>query len=624
MTFGKFIEKTKAVHQNEYEYFEDSFKDRTKIKIKCKKHGIFEQHTISHLNGCGCPVCYKERKKELENIKKTPIKLKDFLISLNMEENALFESNINKEHICLFIKHRMVDKHNRLSSNVCYNKWLIDNNYKKELILIYSLTKFAEEVNLITRCKYILNNNVAKYVCCVCSKEIDGYNNEKYCSVECRQKTFKEKVFCKICGKETYGPRHEYCSRVCLNLDLEVVKIRSENSYKGILANNNGIHTSTTEKTKNKIKETNILKYGVKHYSELIGIHSKIKKFQQYKPTFNLDNIPTKENRLWECLKCGKMVYENQKSHHNSLIRCFNCYPKFETKAEIELADYINSFNFEVVRNDRKLISPLELDIYVPEKKLAIEYNGIYWHSASCKSEEDKQYHLNKTKLCKEQNIDLLHIWDVEWNNPIKQKIWKSIIKTKLGFNNKIYARKTEVSVINDISLVRKFLNENHLQGFVGSEIKIGLYYENELVSLATFKKPSYNKSYDYEISRYANKIGISVIGGFSKIIKFFERNFKWDKLITYADKRYSEGNVYKQYGFNELADTQVNYFYFKPSENKLYPRIKFQKHKLKDLLETFDSDLSESNNMYNNGYHRIWDCGNKSLVYQKPNCTLL
>jgi hypothetical protein len=209
--------------------------------------------------------------------------------------------------------------------------------------------------------------------------------------------------------------------------------------------------------------------------------------------------------------------------------------------------------------------------------------------------------------------IHLIHIFENEWNDLIKQDIWKSIISNKLNKNQRIYARNTDVMEISSDKSI-SFLEENHLQGGVGAKYHIGLFYNNELVSVATFGKSRFNKNYDYELIRFANKKYTSVIGGFSKLLKYFERNYNPKNLITYADRRLSIGNLYEKSGFEFLRDTNPNYFYTRDFKI-IQSRHQFQKHKLNNLLENFDPDLSEHENMLNNNYYRIYDCGNK--VYE-------
>ena len=191
------------------------------------------------------------------------------------------------------------------------------------------------------------------------------------------------------------------------------------------------------------------------------------------------------------------------------------------------------------------------------------------------------------------------------------------MIKSRLGLNNKIFARKCIIKELKS-SECRDFLNENHLQGFCQAKINVGLFYEDELVSVMTFSKPRFNKKYEYELIRFASKRNYTVIGGASKLWKYFVNEYSPKSVITYANRRFSNGDLYYKLGFNLLEIVYPNYFYFKEGDLKLYSRVKFQKHKLKDVLDTFDENLTETENMFNNNYKRIFDCGNLKFEWIK------
>ena len=181
-------------------------------------------------------------------------------------------------------------------------------------------------------------------------------------------------------------------------------------------------------------------------------------------------------------------------------------------------------------------------------------------------------------------------------------------------YEQKIFARKCEVKKIEDVS---EFIEKNHLQGNIQAKYKYGLFYKDELVSTMTFGKPRFNTKYDWEILRFCSKTNTNIIGGFSKILSFFRKQNK-GSMITYSDKRYSNGNVYLKNGFVQLKDSSPNYWYIK-NKNIVGSRIKFQKHKLKNILEIYNPALTEWENMQMNGYDRIWDCGNSVFIPSSP-----
>lgn len=272
------------------------------------------------------------------------------------------------------------------------------------------------------------------------------------------------------------------------------------------------------------------------------------------------------------------------------------------------ICNFIKSLNVDIVQTNRQLIKPLELDIVCEIEKIAIEYNGLRWHSES--NGKDKNYHLNKTLLCEAQGYRLLHIFENEWNN--KQEIVKSIIKAKLNkIDNKIYARKCIIKEI-DSKEKTNFLNANHIQGDCVSKHNIGLYYKDELVCLMTFGKRNIGQNTDkhIELLRFCNKLDTRVIGGSSRLLKYFEKIYKPESLLSYADRRYSNGGMYKKLGFTFDHFSIPGYWYIHRTRNEFKHRSNFMKHKLKDLLKKYDENLTEYENMFNNGYEKIWDCG--------------
>lgn len=291
--------------------------------------------------------------------------------------------------------------------------------------------------------------------------------------------------------------------------------------------------------------------------------------------------------------------------------RCPSCAGSL-SKIEGELREFIQTFDIDFIKNDNNVLGGKELDILIPSHKIAIEMNGLYHHSNA--NGKDDKYHLHKTVKCIEQDIQLLHIFEDEWRN--KRSIWESIIEYKLGKSDKkIYARKCDIKNVNKHDK-DTFLNKTHLQGSCPSSVNIGLYYNDILVALLTMGKSRFNKAYEWEVLRFSCSLHTSVIGGFQKLLKHFIKTSNPNSIITYADRRYSDGGVYRKSGFIELENTIPNFFYFTRGEGVRYSRMKFQKHKLPILLKEYFEELSEFENMRLNGYCKIWDCGNYKFVW--------
>lgn len=259
----------------------------------------------------------------------------------------------------------------------------------------------------------------------------------------------------------------------------------------------------------------------------------------------------------------------------------------------------------------RKVIPPFELDNYMPEKKLAFEYDGIYRHSED--NGKDCAYHVKKTDMCEKHGIHLIHIFSSEWK--FCRDIVEARIKNMLGLYDKVvYARNCELKIVSP-GESREFQNANHIQGSANASVNIGLYSDDVLVSLMTFGRCRFSKKYEWELVRFCNRLGYHIPGAASKMLKHFERGWNPKSLISYADRRWSRGQLYCALGFSLSHISPPNYWYFKKGSGRIFSRMRFQKHKLPKLLESFDASKSEVENMRMNGYSRIFDCGNMVFV---------
>lgn len=462
---------------------------------------------------------------------------------------------------------------------------------------------------------------------------------------------------CKICGKTIKKPRI-YCSYACENKGKDFSEINSRKDYETIGKNiSKGLQNVDFEKAFLRRQETRLKKYGDKNYTnrekakqtclEKYGKESycstdEFKKIisEKYNSKSDEEKWIAHEKRIKTNIeKYGspnnaRIHFKHKENFNKSFIennfiknKIFNlenCCAYFNIHAttayqylrlwdikyrkhsvshsEINLFEWIPIEN--KISNIRSIISPYELDIYLPDYKLAIEYNGSYFHS-----QVDKNYHKIKTDLCNSKGIQLLHIFDFD-----DLDIWKSIILNKLGLSKKLYARNCTLKEL-EYREVKDFLIENHLQGTVSSSINLGLFYNEELVEVMTFGKSRFDKNYDYELLRLCTKKGLNIIGGASKLFKYFTSKYK-GSIISYANRRFSNGKIYELLGFTKEHISSPNYWYTDGSE--VLSRYQCQKHKLNSLLENFDSELSEYENMTNNGYLRIYDCGNIVYKYNK------
>lgn len=282
-------------------------------------------------------------------------------------------------------------------------------------------------------------------------------------------------------------------------------------------------------------------------------------------------------------------------------------YGQGASKQETEVADFVSELGFNVIRNTRKILGGLELDLFIPELNLAIEYNGCRWHT-ELEGGKHKNYHLNKLLDCKKLGIDLIHIFDYEWINRKEQV--KSFLKSKLGKNTKyIYARKCEVKEVEKQE-AKKFLASYHIQGSCNFHKAFGLYFKDELVSVLTVGK-HHRTGEDWVLSRFVGKTDITVVGGLSKLTSVAVQEF--DKLITWVDRRWSSGESWLKLGWQLENTLSPDYFYYERSTKEIHSK----QSRKKDSVGT-PENMTEWEHAKMDGLDRIWDCGKLRLVYRK------
>jgi hypothetical protein len=346
-----------------------------------------------------------------------------------------------------------------------------------------------------------------------------------------------------------------------------------------------------------RFKQTNLEKWGTDHpnKSDLV---------RNYKITNESNYISyTDKKSLFKCdldkeheFEISSMEYSNRK--RSSLPLCTVCHPIGDSSSikETELRNFIESiYSGEIIKSYR---NPVEIDVYLPELNLGFEFNGLFWHSERWK---DKSYHLEKTSLFHKNGIRIIHIWEDDWI--LRREIIESQIRNWCGvINRKIFARKCEVREIGKVSI--DFLNTNHIQGADKSSLKLGLFYGEDLVSVMTFDRFEGRKKMEdggWNLSRFCNLINTSVIGGASKLLSYFIKKYKPERIVSYADRDWSDGGLYKRLGFDLVSESRPDYKYI--VDNIRVHKSNFKKSKLK-YTET-EKEFTKSN-----GVERIWDCG--------------
>ena len=474
---------------------------------------------------------------------------------------------------------------------------------------------------------------------------------EKYgCDNPAKSKEIKDKI--KDTIYNNHGGKHHMQTDKYQKKFSEISKnnsiIRTNKTQKKILEKYGVNHFSQTDEFKQKIKNTMLDRYGIAHnfqngskarekrkttmimkygveyplQNEIIKnkaiekfkgnhIKQKLKGIEdEYKPLFNISEYNGNQSLYqWQCCKCNLEFKYKIEDGKNPI--CPVCYPKNRSNLEKDLLSYfthIKKINTNVRRIKNEIGKIVEFDIEFDDK-IFIELNGNYWHSEN--NGKNENYHIEKTLVANKNNRQLIHIFEDEWLYD-KDKII-SIINAKLGyFVERIYARNCHIKEI-DSETKNQFLKTNHLQGVDESTIGAGLFYKDILVSVMTFGES--DTYHQWKIYSYCNKLGCQVVGGASKIWSYFKTKYKPMSIITYADRRYSDGSLYIKLGFSEINESKPNYFIL--GKNKLIRQSieLWQKYDIKDKLIIFNDSLSLWDNLKLNGYDRIWDCG--ELVYE-------
>ena len=386
-----------------------------------------------------------------------------------------------------------------------------------------------------------------------------------------------------------------------------------------------------------KARATTLERYGVEYYVQteeyqrrrretMMELYGGGSKFYQYYTIIGKEIMEAEDVELLVEMNQHMSLTEISVLHGMSLGALVQRLSKHGIKSKVH---YTSLFHREVVdflrdecgvenikENVRNVIAPHEIDILINDH-LGIECNGLFWHSQNSLEGRIKnfsRYHQQKTLKMQELGNDLLHLFQSDWNN--KREICKSIIKARLNlFDKVVYARKATIAQI-DASQERKFIDSNHIQGYVPSSYCVGLFYDNELISIMSFKRTRFSKKAEWELLRFCNILNTTVMGGAERLFSHFIKQNNPKSVLSYCHLHLFTGKIYYKMGFKPHHTTEPGYWYTRDYKT-LHNRIQFQKHKLKNILLEFDETASEWENMKNNGWDRIWDCGNVVFIYE-------
>jgi hypothetical protein len=348
-----------------------------------------------------------------------------------------------------------------------------------------------------------------------------------------------------------------------------------------------------------------------------LRVYKNIETYKEYLKKRNIELVSNETDMFDDTKKLAFLCLETNRQFEQKSFEAVSPFlEKSRSKEQDDVVDFIRSiYSGPLMENTQKVLpNRKEIDIYLPDVKLGIEYNGNYYHSELI-GKKDSKYHIGKTIAANELGIHLIQIFSDEWlykKDIVKEKIRRFLVPIE----HKIYARKCIVKEI-DANDKNNFLEKYHIQGEDRSETKLGLYQSTELVAVMTFSQPNASKGGGtgfVELSRFATKSDYQVIGAAGKLLSYYKKTYHPSKIITYADRRWTKPseNLYTKIGFIRVGETTPNYFYIGRGLKRLH-RFNFTKASIVEAGG--DPNITEWQNMQNFGYDRIWDCGH--LKYQ-------
>lgn len=461
-----------------------------------------------------------------------------------------------------------------------------------------------------------------------------GY--QRFCTVKCSNSNKSKIEATKSTCMGRYGGNAPACSK---DVSKRMLETTYRNQGDDAFIRRTG---PLSETTKQKMKHTNLERYGVENPMQLREYQEKCNSNKNYKEIGNKIRKSLKTRRLDrdkdiidiledntifrircphpECNLCDEKWfdipisrYHDRKYNHTEPctrilpvkpIHITNTYP------EIFIKNILDEHSIEYITNDRSILSGKELDIHIPSHNLAIECNGVYWHSL-----KPKDYHYKKWKNCKDRGIQLLSIWE-DWIVH-KPEVVKSIILSRLGiYKKRIGASKCRVIEVPS-DTTRQFLDENHIQGACRSSIRYGLEYKGELVALMCFD--DFNNRVGiggdekkWELVRFCSCKNTQIIHGAQRLLVHFQKDHPGD-IVSFASHDISMGTLYEALGFEKVSETQSSYWYIDMKTLKRYHRYSFTKASL--IKKGYDPTMTEFEIMDTLPYHRIYDSGQSKYI---------
>lgn len=596
-----------------YDLLPDIMGKTEKVIIICKEHGSFVQEYRKHIKSFfGCPMCAVEAIHS--NQCKSSVEFINQAIKTHGDYYDYSKVDYKKNNKPVIIICPIHGEFNQLPTNH------LRSQYRMACLKCSDIEKGRRKANKAST--VFINKAI----------EVHG-NKYDYSKVDYISATDKVIIICPKHGEFLQQPSAHF-SYGCLQCGIETRIEKSMHSNEFILNKFKEIHgnrydyslveyTGYTNKVKIICKIHGIfLQAPSSHIDKKSGCPECSRLSIKEKNTCSLENFIEKSRKVYgDIFTYDNTVYVSSttpviitckqhgdftiwpESHYFNGAGCPKCN-EHTSKGEKELVEFIKNLGTSFTANDRILIGPYELDVLIIDKKIAIEYNGIYYHNSDFKNQ---YYHLNKTQACNKVGYDLIHVWEDDWIE--KKEIIKSLVKSRLGIVDRvIYGRKTIIKEVT-YTTVKDFLDKNHIQGAAVGSIYLGLFFEDELVAASVFSKYK-----DYLIlDRHACLINTKVLGALGKVIKFVSSTFN-KKIVTFCDISMYTGKSYEVVGFKKDKTLLPDYSYVMNGKriHKFNFRKKIFANKYKLDIENKTEEILR-NEM---GLKKIYDCGKIRYVY--------
>lgn len=391
------------------------------------------------------------------------------------------------------------------------------------------------------------------------------------------------------------------------------------------------VHGSTSYNNKEQRKQTLLSRYGVEHQSELESVRQKIRdsrrSHEMHRHDFILDYT---DDGSWickcpdsTCTKCVEKKYIITALQYEWRTNChmnpctiatpINSGNNKDTSIEQFVQKILNEYKIEYQCNV-PILDKKHIDVYIPSMRLGFECNGLYHHSSTPSTfAKHSSYHVNKTNIALEKDIRLIHLWQ-DWIQ-LYPDLVKSMVLNYIGkTSNKIGARKCQLEIVQPNKEYKTFFRENHIQGYSGCSIIIGLRYKDEIVSAMSFgqRKGIVSGNSEWELIRFCSKKYTTIQGAASKLLKEFIRMYNPSKITSYASRDISCGDIYEKLGFEKVPGISKSYWYVQHKTLQRFHRSSFTKLNLRRLgwLDPNDETSTEFDIMNKQPYFRIHDSG--------------